>query len=92
MADNSSKATRKVAIAPISFVITVTAEKINENGTFSGIKVQDVKSSNKELDNPRIACPPQGGGSMFLRVDSVKGLKVLGDASAAPKAEKKKLF
>lgn len=93
MSDSSSNgSTAKKAIEPITFVIELTADKVNENGTFSGIKVGSIKSTSKELQGHlRVSCPPMGGGRMFLITDTLKGLKVLGEIGTA-KPEKKKLF
>lgn len=84
----SNEASRKVAIAPITFVIEVTAERVSEKGTFSGLKVQSVKSTIKDLAGAlKVAVPPQGGGAMYIRTESLKGVKVLGEvAKQTPKA------
>ena len=85
-------ATIKKAIVPVKIVIEVTASRINENGTFSGLEVTKVTSPGKELNGLRVSCPPQGGGSMYLKVDSLKGL-TLKEGAASPKASPKvKLF
>lgn len=92
--DNSGVVTKKLNIQPITFSIELTAERVNENGTFSGIKVTSVKSSSKELaGHLRVSAPPMGGGRMFLITDSLKGVKVLGEVKpSSAKPEKKKLF
>jgi hypothetical protein len=91
--DNSSNgSTVKKAIEPITFVIELTADRVNENGTFSGIKIGSIKSTVKDLSGHlRVSCPPMGGGKMFLITDTLKGVKVLGEIGTA-KPEKKKLF
>ena len=91
--DNSSTgSTVKKAIEPITFVIELTADRINENGTFSNIKTVSIKSSVKDLaGHLRISAPPMGGGKMFLCSDTLKGVKVLGEIGTA-KPEKKKLI
>lgn len=91
MSNDNPVAARKVNIAPITFVIEVTAERVSEKGTFSGLKVSSIKSTVKDLaGHLKVSCPPQGGGSMYIRTDSMKGVKVLGETEA--KAEPKKLF
>lgn len=89
----SNEASRKAAIAPITFVIEVTAERVSEKGTFSGLKVQSVKSSVKDLaGHLKVACPPQGGGAMYIRTGSLKGVKVLGEVAKAAAKQAIKLF
>lgn len=80
-------ATRKKNITPITFTVTLTASKINENGTFSSFQIDKVKGPN---GTARAVAPPQGGGSIYLKVDSLEGIEVVTDAEAA--APKTKLF
>lgn len=90
----SNEASRKVRIAPVTFVIEVTADKVSEKGTFSGLSIKSVKSSVKELQGQlRVAAPVQGGGAMYLKTESLKGLDVQGEVGATPtKAATVKLF
>lgn len=93
MSNDNPVAARKVAIAPITFVIEVTAERVSEKGTFSGLKVTSVKSSVKDLaGHLKVSVPPAGGGAMYLRSDSLKGVKVLGEVSAKTPTPTVKLF
>jgi hypothetical protein len=85
-------ATIKKAIVPVKIVIEVTVSRVNENGTFSGIEVTKVTSPVKDLDGLRVACPPQGGGSMYLKVDSIKGLTLKEGAATPSVSSKVKLF
>lgn len=82
--------TIKRAIRPVTMTVEITATKVNENGTFSGLTC-------KILTQPKgceflTAIPPMAGGAVFFKTASLDGLKIL-DADA-PKvvAEKKKLF
>jgi len=81
----------KVSITPITFVIEVVAERMSTRGTFSALKVTSVKSSIKELiGHLSVSAPPQGGGSMYIKTDSMNGIKVL--KGSAAKTNGTKLF
>ena len=86
---NDKVAARKVAIAPITFVIDVVADRVSEKGTFSGLKIKDVKSTVKELQGKvKVSIPPAGGGAMYIRTEVLNGVKVLGEIDkVAPKKE-----
>lgn len=90
----ANEAARKVRIAPVTFMIEVTADKLSEKGTFSGLTIKSIKSTVKELQGSlRVAAPVQGGGAMYIKTDSVKGISVQGEVgAAAPKAKEVKLF
>ena len=90
----ANEAARKVRIAPVTFVIEVTADKLSEKGTFSGLTIKSIKSTVKDLQGSlRVACPPQGGGAMYIKADSIKGVTVLGEINAtSTKAKEVKLF
>ena len=84
------EATPKQTIAPITFVIEVTAERISQKGTFSGLKVQSVKAKdNTELSKLiKVASPFQSGGAMYLQVtalDALRFLKAKGEAGDTKK-------
>ena len=82
--------TIKRSIKPVSITLTLTASKVNENGTFSGFVVQKITGPNSTV---KAAMPPMGGGSIYLKVESLEGVEVLTDAGAAPVAAAKvKLF
>ena len=85
---NTPKATRKKSIAPVTLTLTVTATKINENGTFSSFTIDSVKGPNKTAT---AVAPPQGGGSVYLKVSSMEGLDVLADGEK-DNTPKPKLF
>jgi hypothetical protein len=84
-------ATLKKSIKPITFYIEVTASKVNENGTFSGLTVQKVTSSVKSNETIRASVPPQAGGALYLKCDDLKGLQFV-EGTLAGTVEKKKLF
>jgi hypothetical protein len=90
---NERKATEKRSISTVSFTVTFTANKVNENGTLSGITAEVVKQSLPK-DNPlHISIPPMLGGGMFAKVTNANGLSYLTTAEAGKaKAEKVKLF
>jgi len=82
------KATVKRAIKPVKLTVTVTASRVNENGTFSGFVVESVKGPNGSM---KVACPPMGGGSIYIKTESLENLSFIDEAKAAT-TEKKKLF
>lgn len=81
--------TIKRRIGATTLTIKVTAARINENGTFSSFEVVSVSGPNKTF---RMVAPPQGGGAIYLKVDSLEGIKILADDVASVMTEKKKLF
>jgi hypothetical protein len=82
------QATVKKSIKPVTFTITVVAKKVNENGTFSAFEVQSVKSNVKN-NTFRVVAPPQAGGALYLKCDTLDGLELVleGAVSNAPKAK-----
>lgn len=88
MSENTRKATKKRPIETVSITVTLEANRINENGTFSSFKVKSVKGP----AGIAVAIPPQGGGSIFLKTDSLEGIQFRTDDSGAEVKEKKKLF
>lgn len=91
MTTSTPKATVKKSIKPVKFTVELEVTKINENGTFSGVTILNVKSAVK--GDFRAVSVPQAGGAIFMKADSLKGLDVIEskDGSSAPK-EKTKLF
>lgn len=83
--------TVKKAIKPVTINLTLTASRINENGTFSGFVVQKITGPNKTI---KAAMPPMGGGSIYLKVESLEDIVVLDNAEGtSPTATAKvKLF
>jgi hypothetical protein len=87
---NDRTTTVKRAIKPVTITLTVTASRVNENGTFSGFTVQKITGPNKTT---RASMPPMGGGSIYLKVESLEGIEVLAAEAASPTATAKvKLF
>jgi hypothetical protein len=84
------QATVKKSIKPVTFTITVTAKKVNENGTFSNLEIQGVKGNVKN-STFRVVAPPQAGGAMYIKCDTLEGLELLTEAMAAT-GTKAKLF
>jgi hypothetical protein len=81
--------TVKRRIGATTLTIKVTANRINENGTFSSFEVVSATGPNKTF---RMVAPPQGGGAIYLKVDSLEGIKILSDDVTSVTTEKKKLF
>lgn len=84
------QATVKKSIKPVTFTITVVAKKVNENGTFSNLEIQGIKGNVKN-STFRVVAPPQAGGAMYIKCDSLEGLELLTEAMAAT-GTKAKLF
>jgi hypothetical protein len=91
MATTTYKTTAKKSIAPVEMTLTISASRINENGTFSGLTVVKAKGPNGTF---KVSIPPQQGGAMYLKVESLDGLNILSDAASGntPAAPKAKLF
>ena len=82
------QATVKKSIKPVTFTITVVAKKVNENGTFSAFEVQSVKSNVKN-STFRVVAPPQAGGALYVKCDTLEGLELIAEGTVAtgPKAK-----
>lgn len=83
------KVTVKRAIAPVSITVKLVASRVNENGTFSGFVIESVKGPN---GTTKVVCPPQGGGAIYLKVESLEGITLREDGASGQTVEKKKLF
>lgn len=84
--------TMKKTIKPVTFTIEVSATRINENGTFSGLTINKVSSSIKSNDTIRASVPPMAGGALYLKTDSLKGLEFIEGTPTGASAPKAKLF
>ena len=84
------QATVKKSIKPVTFTLTVVAKKVNENGTFSAFEIQGVKSNVKN-STFRVVAPPQAGGALYIKCDTLEGLEIMQDGAVA-NAPKSKLF
>ena len=80
----------KRSIAPVTFTIEVTATKVNENGTFSGITAKIVKQP-KGCEF-KTSVPPMAGGAVYFKTESLEGITLIESDSPKAPAEKKKLF
>ena len=76
------QATLKKSIKPVSFTIKVTAKKVNENGTFSGLEIQGISGSVKN-GTFRVVAPPQAGGAMYIKCDTLDGLELVTEIGRA---------
>jgi hypothetical protein len=85
------QATVKKAIKPVTFTVTLVAKKVNENGTFSAFEVQSVKGSVKN-NTFRVVAPPQAGGALYIKCDSLDGLEMIEGTTQVSGMPKVKLF
>ena len=81
-------ATVKRGIKVVELTVKVKATRINENGTFSGFEVVSASGPNKTF---KVVAPPQGGGAIYLKVESLDNITI-SEGIAPEKTEKKKLF
>ena len=82
--------TAKRSIAPVTVTVEITATRINENGTLSGITAKVVKQPIKGNEF-KTSVPPMAGGAVYLKADSLEGL-VFQDGATQVQAVKRKLF
>lgn len=80
------KVTVKRAIAPVSITVKLVASRVNENGTFSGFVVESVKGPNSTV---KAVCPPQGGGSIYIKTETLEGLSIREESSTDVRSQKK---
>jgi hypothetical protein len=86
----ATTATLKRSIKPVTFTVTVEARKVNENGTFSSFVFKGVKGPNSTA---KAVSPPQAGGAIYLKVESLEGIEFDDDAASGIMAKiKAKLF
>lgn len=83
--------TAKRSIAPVTVTVEITATRINENGTLSGITAKIVKQPIKGNEF-KTSVPPMAGGAIYIKATELEGLTfVSGDETKATTA-KRKLF
>lgn len=81
----------KRSINPVTITLVVEATKINESGTLLGFTLKKI---NKGL---KMSAPPQGGGSIYIRLDdgvSPKdaGIEIMAEGTAKVVTKERKLF
>ena len=85
------KPTAKRSIAPVTVTVEITATRINENGTLSGITAKVVKQPIKGNEF-KTSVPPMAGGAIYLKALSLEGLSIVDDDAPKATAAKAKLF
>ena len=83
--------TAKRSIAPVTVTVEITATRINENGTLSGITAKIVKQPIKGNEF-KTSVPPMAGGAIYLKALSLDGLQILTDDEPKATTAKRKLF
>ena len=85
------KPTAKRSIAPVTVTVEITATRINENGTLSGITAKVVKQPIKGNEF-KTSVPPMAGGAIYLKALSLEGLSIVDDDAPKAITAKVKLF
>ena len=85
------KSTAKRSIAPVTMTVEITATRINENGTLSGITARVIKQPIKGNEF-RTSVPPMAGGAIYLKALSLDGLSIVDDDAPKAMTAKVKLF
>lgn len=83
--------TAKRSIQPVTVTVEITATRINENGTLSGITARVVKQSVKGNEF-KTSVPPMAGGAIYIKALSLDGLTLLADDAPKAATAKVKLF
>ena len=83
--------TAKRSIAPVTVLVEITATRINENGTLSGITAKVVKQPIKGNEF-KTSVPPMAGGAIYLKAKCLEGLSIVDDNTPKTAAAKVKLF
>lgn len=82
--------TIKKRISPVKVTLEVTVNRVNANGTLSGVEIVSVNSKAKDI---YATCHQASGGSIWLKTPTLDGLQVISDAGAnAKKKTTIKLF
>ena len=85
------KSTTKRSIAPVTVTVEITATRINENGTLSGITARIIKQPIKGNEF-KTSVPPMAGGAIYLKALSLEGLSIVDDDAPKATTAKVKLF
>ena len=85
------KSTAKRSIAPVTVTVEITATRINENGTLSGITARIIKQPIKGNEF-KTSVPPMAGGAIYLKALSLEGLSIVDDDAPKVMTTKVKLF
>ena len=84
--------TAKRSIEPVTVTVELTATRINENGTLSGITAKVVKQPIRGNEF-KTSVPPMAGGAIYIKALSLDGLKIVSDdGGQKEQAPKRKLF
>ena len=86
---NENKTTIKKRISPVKITLEVIANRVNQNGTLSGLEIVSTTSKGTEV---YATSHNASGGSIWLKTPTLKGIEVISDAGANAKKKEIKLF
>lgn len=81
-------------VKPLTITVTLTASRVNENGTFLGWTVDKVASGDKDIPaaSLKVSAPPSGGGALYIKSETFEGVKIKDASTPKEETEKKKFF
>jgi hypothetical protein len=87
MADKPVAALKR-SIRPLTFVVEVTATRISEKGTFSGLQAVKVIKAPAKV-NALAKAPPMAGGAIYIQTETLDGITIVETSEADAKGPRK---